>query len=94
MKTRVFLEELAKFGWVVEREGNKHVILTNRLFSVERPLALRRQDVKDIDPIIVSVQSKHAGLIWDQGKQRAKLNPSHAYYKRYIGALGGAQAAA
>ena len=94
MKTRVFLEELAKFGWRVEREGNKHVILTNKLIPVERPLALRRQDVKDIDPIIVSVQSKHAGLIWDQGKQRAKLNPAHPYYQRYVSALGSAQVAA
>lgn len=94
MKTRKFLEELAKFGWVADREGTKHLILTNRLIQVERPLALRRQDVKDIDPPIVSVQAKMAGLIWDQGRQVAKLNPNHPYYKRYVAALGGEQMAA
>jgi hypothetical protein len=94
MKTRLFFGELAKFGWVVEREGNKHIVLTNRLIQVERPLAIRRQDVKDIDPIIVSVQSKQAGLVWDQNKQCVRLNPNHQYFKRYLEALGSAQVAA
>jgi hypothetical protein len=94
MKTRIFLAALAEFGWELDRDGNKHVILKNNLIPVERPLALRRQDIKDIDPIVVSIQAKNAGLIWDQNRQALKLNPNHPYFKRYQAALGGNRVAA
>jgi hypothetical protein len=94
VKTRAFLAELAKYGWCVGREGNKHVILENQLITVDRPIGLRRQDIRDIDPIVVSIQCKAAGLIWDQGRQCAKLNPAHPYYSRYQAALGLNQRAA
>lgn len=83
MKTRDFLAELARFGWVPEREGAKHLLYTNQFFRPERPLTLRHQDVRDIDPIVVSIQAKHAGLIWDQRRQEARPNPSHPYFRHY-----------
>jgi hypothetical protein len=91
MKTRHYLSELGRFGWRVGREGAKHVILENVLITVDRPLGLRRQDVKDIDQVVVCMQCKSVGLIWDQGRQEAKLNPAHPYFPRYRAAL--AQAA-
>lgn len=93
MKTRNFLAELGRFGWHVGREGAKHVVLENSLIRPDRPLGLRRQDIRDIDPIVVSIQCKAAGLIWDQGRQCAKLNPAHPYFSRYL-AAGLAQAEA
>lgn len=87
MKTRDFLAELARFGWGLGRHGAKHIILENGLIQVDRPLGLRHQDVRDIDPIVVSIQCKAAGLIWDQNRQCARLNPNHPYFARYTAAL-------
>lgn len=87
MKTANFLKELSRFGWEQDRK-KKHIMLTNRLFTPDRPLALRKQDEKDIDPIAVSIQAKHAGLVWDSGRQALRLNPDHPYFKRYQQALG------
>lgn len=94
MKTRAFLAELGRFGWGIGREGAKHVVIQNSLITVDRPLGLRRQDVRDIDPIVVSIQCKAAGLIWDQQRQCARLNPAHPYYQRYLAAGLGLQEAA
>jgi hypothetical protein len=84
MKTRTFLAELTRFGWNLGREGAKHVVLENSLIRVDRPLALRRQDLRDIDTVVVSMQCKWAGLLWDQQRQCARLNPAHPYYQRYV----------
>lgn len=83
MKTKHFLAELERYGWRMSRSGGKHVMLENTLITVERPLALRRQDERDIDPVVVSMQAKWAGLLWDRNRQVAKLDPNHAYYSRY-----------
>ncbi len=93
MKTKNFLAELAQFGWTLGRNGGKHIILENRLIQVERPLGLRHQDVREIDPIVVCIQCKAAGLLWDPNRQRARPNPNHPYYARYTAALNQQRAA-
>lgn len=86
MKTRAFLEEVGRFGWRLGREGAAHALLENAHFTPDRPPALRRQDLRDIDPIVVSIQAKQMGLRWDQNRQCMKLNPAHPYFQRYLAA--------
>lgn len=70
-----------------DRKG-KHTVLVNKLITTARPLALRKQDERDIDPVAMRLQAKNAGLVWDHGRQTCKLNPDHPYYERYRQALG------
>ncbi len=93
MKTGKYLAEIGRFGWAIAREGGKHLIIENGLIAVDRPLTFCRRDHRDVDPIVVKIQCKSIGLIWDQQTQEAKLNPNHHYYPRYLAALGLSKAA-
>lgn len=82
MKTSRYLQALAVFGWIIGREGGKHVLLTNQFFSPERPCALSRDQMRRIDPECAENTAKKLGLVWNlDGGVRA--NPNHPYYERY-----------
>lgn len=83
MKTSHFLRAMGDYGWEQGRTGGSHVLLVNRLFTADRPLALPHDRMRQIDPEYAENTAKKAGLVWyKDGSLRP--NPNHPYFNRYI----------
>lgn len=83
MKTSDFIAAVGVFGWVQER-SNKHALFTNRLFQVQRPVAISLNVLHSkLDPETVENTAKCMGLRWKACDIQPTPRVNHPYFVQY-----------